>query len=74
MKEQLDETDWLFIAEHYGRDMGATEIAEKLEGTKQRVQQIAITLRKNGVDIPVMKKKGQLAYKIAFVKQSLKGK
>lgn len=67
-KEILDEKDWLYVAQHYGRGMGATEIAEHLGTTKQRVQQISAILRKSGLDIPKMKEKGLLAKKIDFVK------
>lgn len=42
----------MMVAQHFGRDMGAKEIAMKLNCRPTLVGGIAGFLRKNGVDIP----------------------
>jgi transposase len=61
-KEQIKE-----IAIKYARGCGATELAKKFGVTKQRIQQVVMELRKNGVDIPHMK--GELSLAIHELKK-----
>ena len=43
------------VALEYGRKKGATELADELGVSKQRIQQITVALRKKGVNIPKMR-------------------
>ena len=40
------------VARTYGRTQGPTELSKKYGISKQRIQQIAMILRKKGIDIP----------------------
>ena len=68
----LTKEDWLEIANGYA-EKGATKLSQELSITKQRIRQIVVQLRKEGVDIP--KIRGTKGYKkeyIKFVKENLK--
>lgn len=73
IKDILNKENWLLIAKTYGRnDVGASELAEKLGVSKQRIQQVAVILRKEGVEIPHCRnKKGHVKEFISFVKEHL---
>ena len=43
------------VALEYGRKKGATELADELGVSKQRIQQITVALRKKGVNILLLK-------------------
>lgn len=73
MKTTLKKEDWLTIAKKYGRDnVGATELAAELGVSKQRIFQVVVTLRKNGIEVPKIQVSGGYAKEyIAFVKSNV---
>jgi biotin operon repressor len=68
----LTKEDWLMITKEY-LTIGPAKLAIKLGVSKQRIQQIATVLRKNGIDIPKLRNdKGHIEKYISFVKDNLK--
>mgnify|MGYP001400240821 CR=1 FL=1 len=52
MERRLTKEDIKKIAKEYGTTKGAEEISKEIGVSKQRVQQVATILRKNGVHVP----------------------
>lgn len=68
-EKRLTKEDWLFIAQNYSSE-GPKFIAEKLGVSRQRVHQVAVALRKNGIKVSHIRK--PLKETIEFVKSNLK--
>lgn len=69
MKLILTQEHWLQIAKKYGT-VGPTELGKQLGVTKQRVEQVATYLRKNGVDVPKRQLIAKTKVYLAFVKEN----
>lgn len=73
-KHILTEEGWLKIGREYS-EKGATVLGKELGVTKQRVAQVAHTLRKNGVPIPRLRDKNGIVKKVAdILKKEYHGK
>ena len=70
--KQLTKEDWLHIAREYG-NKGPTALGDEFNVSKQRIQQIATRLRKEGIEVARWRgMNGHLATILAFVKENLK--
>lgn len=67
----LTQDDWLRIAKEYS-SVGPQALATELGVSKQRIQQIATKLRKNGIPIATLRSNNSPTRTfIAFVKENL---